>query len=113
MELFDFKEYFLFHKFKSTHRFSSIIFYLDREYRIIKFNSETEYINGLRRKDVLGKNFLEMFVPVRNREQILKDINKVLVRGQACAFENFVKDRQRHSNLAPAMSIQMARWIRA
>ncbi|MBN1803925.1 MAG: PAS domain S-box protein [Sedimentisphaerales bacterium] len=69
----------------------SAIFYLDSKYRIIKFNSGTEQIDGFKSRDVLGKNFLEMFVPERVRGKILKDINRMLAGGQACVFENFVK----------------------
>ena len=60
----------------------SVILYLDREYRILEFNAEAEQIFGSRREDVLGKDYLELFLPEDAREAVAADIEKVL----ACEF---------------------------
>jgi PAS domain S-box-containing protein len=69
----------------------SVIFYLDRKYRILELNTEAEQINFFKCKDILGKNYLELFVPERNREKINKDVEKVLTKNHTCVFESFMR----------------------
>ena len=69
---------------------------MDREYRILEFNPEAERLYGRKRADVLGKDYLELFLPDNAREAVAADIEKVLAGVPTREFENTVmtKDKQ-------------------
>ncbi|MDT8304245.1 MAG: PAS domain S-box protein, partial [Sedimentisphaerales bacterium] len=56
----------------------NIILYLSPEHRILEFNPAAEKFFGRKRCDVLGQNYLELFVPEQHRERLASDIEKVL-----------------------------------
>ncbi len=74
----------------------SVVLCLDREYRILEFNPEAERLYGRKRADVLGKDYLELFLPDNAREAVAADIEKVLAGVPTREFENTVmtKDKQ-------------------
>ena len=51
---------------------------------ILEFNPEAERVYGRSRGDVLGKDYLELFVPENEREAVLGDIRKVLGGQRRC-----------------------------
>lgn len=69
---------------------SSVILYLSPEHRIIEFNPEAERFYGLGREDVLGKDYLELFIPKEERDAVAADIEKVLAGKPTRGFENRV-----------------------
>ena len=60
----------------------SAIIALSPEYRIIEFNREAEAIYGWRRADVLGKNYLELFLPAERRSAVAGMIPAISRRGE-------------------------------
>ncbi len=68
----------------------SIILCLTPEYKIFEFNKEAEKLYGKLRDDVLGQNYLELFVPEQSQEMSITNIKKVLEGGQTRGFENEV-----------------------
>ena len=48
----------------------SLVVVLDRNAAVVTFNRFAEELTGYSRKEVLGKNWLEMFIPQRDRERI-------------------------------------------
>jgi PAS domain S-box-containing protein len=70
---------------------------LDHEYRILEFNPEAERFYGCGRADVLGKDYLELFLPDDAREAVAADIEKVLAGKPSRGFENVVmtNDKQK------------------
>jgi len=57
---------------------SSVILILSPDFRILEFSSAAERIAGKKKEDVLGENFLELFVPDEMRQYIARDIGRVL-----------------------------------
>ena len=70
---------------------SSVIMLLSPDHRILEFNPEAERLYGKKREDVLGKNYLEMFLPEEAREMVARDIEKVLDGEPTRGFENAVR----------------------
>ena len=68
----------------------SIILVMTPEGNIVEFNDEAERIYNVKRDDVIGKNYLDMFIPVGYREDVLADIHKVLSGEPTFGFENQV-----------------------
>ena len=69
---------------------SSVILYLSPEHRIIEFNPEAERFYGLGREDVLGKDYLELFIPEEERDAVAAGFKKVLAGKPTRGFENRV-----------------------
>jgi PAS domain S-box-containing protein len=69
----------------------SVVLYLSSDYRILEFNAEAERVYGCKRVDVLGKNYLEMFIPENARAGVAMDIKKVLAGKKTRGYENPIK----------------------
>lgn len=70
----------------------SIIIQLSSEGTIVEFNSEAEKFYGFDRSEVIGKNYLEEFIPEEARIYVEEDIKKVLQGKTTKGFENPVLD---------------------
>jgi PAS domain S-box-containing protein len=68
----------------------SVVLWLSPDGRIRAFNREAERLYGQRQETVLGKNYLELFVPEQDREYVASDIKKVLAGEPTRGFENAV-----------------------
>jgi PAS domain S-box-containing protein len=68
----------------------SVVLWLTPDGRIKAFNQEAERLYGRRQEVVLGKNYLELFVPEQDREHLASDIKKVLAGEPTRGFENAV-----------------------
>jgi PAS domain S-box-containing protein len=71
----------------------SAIVVLSPEYRILEFNHEAERIYGWRRSDVLGRNYLELFLPVEQRPGLAGMIQHILAGTMVEGFEGVLRDR--------------------
>jgi len=67
---------------------ASVILCLSPDYRITEFNPEAERLYGYKREEVLGKDYLKLFVPEAERDAIAADIKKVLSGEPTKGFEN-------------------------
>ncbi len=68
----------------------SVVLWLTPDGRIRAFNREAERLYGQTQETVLGKNYLELFVPEQDREYVASDIKKVLAGEPTRGFENAV-----------------------
>ncbi len=68
----------------------SVIICLSTEGNIIEFNPEAERIYGRRREEVLGQNYLELFIPYEERETVFGDVKKVLDGKLTRGYENCI-----------------------
>jgi len=66
----------------------SVILCLSPDYRITEFNPEAERLYGYKREEVLGKDYLKLFIPEAERDAISADIKKVLSGEPTKGFEN-------------------------
>jgi PAS domain S-box-containing protein len=71
----------------------SAIVVLSPEHRILEFNHEAERIYGWRRSDVLGKDYLELFLPVERRPGLAGMIQNILAGTMVEGFEGVLRDR--------------------
>ncbi|MEK7322198.1 MAG: PAS domain S-box protein, partial [Pseudomonadota bacterium] len=68
----------------------SIVVYLDPRGLILEFNPAAEALYGMRRQDVLGKNYFKLFLPEEIHEAVAADMKKVLAGTPTRGFENEV-----------------------
>lgn len=68
----------------------NVVIFLSPDHRILEFNPEAERLYGRKRADVLGKNYLELFLPDDVREVVAADIEKVLTGEASRGFENII-----------------------
>jgi PAS domain S-box-containing protein len=61
-----------------VHIVGSVIIVLSREYCIVEFNQEAERLLGWARRDVLGRNYLDLCVPDALRQNVAADLRQVL-----------------------------------
>lgn len=73
----------------------NIIIILDKKHRIVEFNREAENLYGRKREEVLGKNYLNLFLPGEIRNFVAEDIDKVLSGEPPPSFENEVMTKHR------------------
>jgi PAS domain S-box-containing protein len=71
----------------------SVIIGLTAECRIFEWNRAAERIYGWSREEVMGKDYLEIFLPKDIREAVSAGIRKVLKGVPALAYENEIIDR--------------------
>ncbi|MGD2279425.1 MAG: PAS domain S-box protein [Candidatus Omnitrophota bacterium] len=69
----------------------NVIIFLSPEYKILEFNPEAEKLYGMKKKDAIGQDYLDLFVPREIRGDIIADVKKVLGGRPTKAFENPVK----------------------
>ncbi|MBA4369372.1 MAG: hypothetical protein C0403_17240 [Desulfobacterium sp.] len=72
----------------------SIILYLSPECRILEFNPEAERFFGRNRREALGENFLELFIPKDFRDLVFTNIQKALQGYPTRGFEHHLSARQ-------------------
>ncbi|UCC79233.1 MAG: PAS domain S-box protein [Candidatus Zixiibacteriota bacterium] len=76
-------------KFRSlVHTARNVILYISPDHEILEFNPEAERVYGLKRNEVLGKNYLELCIPANERENVAKNFEKVLSGEPTIGFEN-------------------------
>jgi len=77
----------------------NVVLFLSPDRRIIEFNREAERLYGRKRANVLGKDYLELFVPDDARETAAANIDRVLAGENVREFENAViaYDGQEHT----------------
>jgi len=81
--LFEHKE-----RFKTlTQNSTCVILLLSPDYKILDFNIRAEKLYGRNREDVLGLNYLETFLPEKERPVVAANIKKVLDGIQTKNFE--------------------------
>jgi len=68
----------------------NVVIFLSSDHRILEFNPEAEQLYGRKRADVLGKDYLKLFLPTDAREAVAADIEKVLAGETSRGFENAV-----------------------
>ncbi len=71
----------------------SAIVVLSPEYRILEFNREAEAIYGWRRTDVLGKDYLQTFLPEAQRPGVSTLIQQILGGTAVRGFEGILRAR--------------------
>ena len=59
---------------------NAVIVELDAEARIVRFNRYAETLTGYRRREVLKRDWFEVFIPVRDRSEIPEVFREVLQR---------------------------------
>ncbi|CAG0989483.1 two-component system, OmpR family, sensor histidine kinase VicK [Anaerolineae bacterium] len=69
----------------------TVIICLSSEGRILEFNPEAERVYGCKREEVLGQNYLNVFLPAEIRKSVAKDMKKVLKGEPTRGFENSIK----------------------
>jgi PAS domain S-box-containing protein len=65
-----------------------VIFNLSPEGKILEFNPEAANLIGWDRVNIIGKNYIELFIPEDTRDAVKQDINKVLDGTPTRNFEN-------------------------
>jgi PAS domain S-box-containing protein len=71
----------------------NIILILSPDHRILEFNQEAERVFGVTRREVLGCDYFELFLPPEVRPLIAADIEKVLRGEPTVGYENAVISR--------------------
>jgi PAS domain S-box-containing protein len=71
----------------------NVIIVLSPEHCILEFNREAERVFGWSRQEVLGKNYVELFLPEAVREAVAAHIRKALLGEPPRDFENSMRTR--------------------
>src|SRR5262249_6234955 len=71
----------------------SVIVVISPEHRILELNREAETIYGCRRSEVLGKDYLEQFLPVERRPSVAAMIRRILAGEAVKGFEGVIRTR--------------------
>jgi len=69
----------------------SVVVVLSPDNRILQWNSEAARLYGCRRRDVLGKDYVELFIPEAHQATIAANIRRVLRTRQNEAFEKPIR----------------------
>ncbi len=77
----------------------TVVLYLSPDYRILEFNAEAEKLYGKQRDDVIGKDYLTLFLPKHEIDRVKKDIDKVINGKPTRDFENYVISHDGSSRL--------------
>jgi len=70
-----------------------VIVALDKSLRITEWNPAAEEIYGWKRSEVLGKPYVEQFLPEAVRSLVVEEIQRILAGGQTKKFENPIVTR--------------------
>lgn len=68
-----------------------VILMLDPEGRILEFNPEAERVYGRSRVDIMGKNYLDLFLDAETRELVKAELRQILAGKAARGFENAIR----------------------
>src|SRR5262249_41753840 len=71
----------------------SAIVVLSPDYRVLEFNREAETIYGWSRAEVLGKDYLQLFLPTERRAEVAGIIQEILDGATLKGFEGTVRAR--------------------
>ncbi len=71
----------------------NVVVILAADRRIIGWNRAAEHVYGWSRDEVLGKDYVEMFLPEAERAAIAADMRKVVEGGETQDFDNPVVSR--------------------
>ena len=77
----------------------TVILTLAPDYRVVEFNPAAERIYGRSRDEVVGRDYLTLFIGEGEREAVAADIRKVLAGEPTRGFENAVLDREGRQRL--------------
>jgi two-component system CheB/CheR fusion protein len=69
----------------------SAILGLSADGKLIEFNPEAEILFACKRDDVIGKNFVDLFIPASKKTQVKADLKKLLSGELPNRFESVVK----------------------
>lgn len=69
---------------------SSVVIFLSPEGDIIEFNDQAEKLYGVKKENVFGKNYFDLFLPPEAREPVYADLKKVLSGEPTSGFINDV-----------------------
>jgi PAS domain S-box-containing protein len=73
----------------------SVLIFMTPDFQILEFNNEAEHLYGYKRHEVLGKNYLDLFIHDKKvRKAVEADIKKVLSGKPTIGFENPVRTRE-------------------
>ncbi|MDH3672547.1 MAG: PAS domain S-box protein [Gammaproteobacteria bacterium] len=72
---------------------ASAIIHLSADHKILEWNPAAARIYGWKRHEVLGKDYLELFLPEEVRETVAADMQRVLAGEHTESFENPVRTR--------------------
>ena len=80
------------HETEQMHRLilkssTDIILRLSSDWKILEFNTEAELFFKKKQKDVLNKNFIELFVPESVQKKTEKELNKLLRKGLSTNYK--------------------------
>ncbi len=67
-----------------------VLVYLSPTHLILEFNKEAEQVYGLRREEVLGKDYFELFLPKSKWKKAAEDIRQILAGEPCIGFEGRV-----------------------
>jgi two-component system, chemotaxis family, CheB/CheR fusion protein len=59
-----------------------VVIKLSTDWKILEYNAEAERFLGQKRKDVLNRDFFQLFVPESNQNKAEKELNKLLKEGE-------------------------------
>ncbi len=77
-------------KFRSLIQIAPVlIVHLTPDHNIIEFNNAAEKFYGSKREDILGKDYLELFLPKERRDDFLEAVKKVLAGEPTRGLENY------------------------
>jgi PAS domain S-box-containing protein len=65
-----------------------VIVALDKAFRVTEWNPAAEEVYGWKRSEVLGKPYVERFLPEATRGLVIQEIQRILAGGQTKNFEN-------------------------
>jgi PAS domain S-box-containing protein len=71
-----------------------VVLILDSENRVVEWNQTCEAIYGWSRKEALGRDYMETFLPEEVRPAVQAEIDRIVAGGQAHGYENPVRTRQ-------------------
>ncbi len=72
---------------------ASVIIYISPDHKIREFNPEAERLYGVRREEVLGKDYFKLFLPEEVRVLVEDDMKQVLSGIAIRGFENSVSTK--------------------
>lgn len=72
----------------------SLIIMLDPDFTVMEFNRRAEKLLGMKRNNVVGKNYLDIFTAREEREQTAEELNGVLTGKIVSDFESMVEDAE-------------------
>jgi len=71
----------------------TIIICMSKDYKIIEFKQEAEKLYGWNREDVIGKNYLDLFVPEEFHHDFADDVHKILEGQDQVSYVNRIKTK--------------------